>query len=98
MMTKFDIAKGVPTFLQQYLMTSIFERLREAGYMANWLRVHAHIRKLPHDTGGLSVLANMMAVEYHREGGPRMDIIVRLHGKFQRMRYELERVQLGARK
>lgn len=62
--------------------------------MPNWITIHQYIQRMRVDEESLCVLRSMMVSEYWREGGARMDIIVRLYGKFNSMRVELERTQL----
>lgn len=64
---------------------------------SNWLKIHAFIRKVPNSREGMCTLAKLIAAEYMRRPGPRMDIVTRLYGKLSRVRYEVERVELGTR-
>jgi hypothetical protein len=71
------------------------EKERYAELMSNWLKIHGFIKEMDAEEQSLDVLKKMMLVEYRRKEGPRMDIIVRLHGRYQVLRHEVERVELG---
>jgi hypothetical protein len=84
----------LPAFLEPYRNLKQIEHW--AANMANWVTVHAIIRHFKATEKDLLEIRAMMVAEYNRELGPRMDIVVRLHGRYVRMRGELERVQLNA--
>lgn len=82
----FDILGGAPASLNV-----------AAPVMSNWMNLHAFIKSTSNTRAGMQILAKLMIAEYQRKPGPRMDIIMRLYGKFTRVRYEVERVELGTR-
>lgn len=91
----------IPPFLTDYLPArgiSSVNASRLQNVLTNWLKTHEHIKSLQPSNEAVRELALMMFVEYYRKEGPRMDIIVRLHGRFNKLRYEVERVELGNRK
>lgn len=93
--TEKDDMKRFPEFLLEYTRDEVPPSAADA--MRNWLRIHAYIRKLPSTEASLRIVGAMLVYEYRRKPGPRMDIVVRLHGRLNALRFEVERVQLGKR-
>jgi hypothetical protein len=85
----------VPSFLNSVELSES-EIKKHSETLSNWLRAHNYIRDLPDDRRTLNILERLMLVEYRRKPGPRMDILVRLHGRYSRVRHEVERVELSA--
>lgn len=91
--------KSVPKFLYDVLGGDTSQYAADVKFIfSNWLKIHAFIRNVPNSREGMRTMAKLMIAEYMRRPGPRMDIVVRLHGRLNRIRYEVERVELGARK
>lgn len=91
----------IPPFITAYMPVkgmSTEQASKLQGVLTNWLKTHAHIRKLEPSVASLRELACMIFIECYRKRGPRMDVLVRLHGRFDKLRYEVERVQLGHRR
>lgn len=80
--------RKLPEFLQGTLAMTHGET------MANWLTIHTCIQKMRINYDSLHAIRSMMLSEYNRKEGTRMDIVVRLYGKFNAMRVQLERTQL----
>ena len=95
MATKARKEPKLPLFLREYRASALKELKYYAGMMGNWITIHGHIKGFHPCYSSLNVLRCMMIAEYYRTGGPRMDIIVRLHGRYQKLRYSLERVELN---
>lgn len=92
--------KPVPIFIKHYSAGLPQRQIDEARkHLSNWLKLHAYLGTLPREVNWYSVqiVAKLMEFEYQRRGGPRMDIITRLYGRFSTLRYEVERVALGTR-
>lgn len=95
--------KYIPDFVLQYASINPGERGKAVDYLkaqlTNWLKLHAYIGSLGKEISftRVNVMANLMLLEYQRKGGPRMDIIARLYGRFSTLRHEAERVALGTR-
>lgn len=85
----------IPSFLEHVEVDSS-DITKCSEILRNWMVTHGYITKLKPSETSLQVLRRLMVVEYIRQGGPRMDIIVRLHGKMCKLRYEVERVELRA--
>lgn len=64
--------------------------------LSNWLRTHAYITKLKAEKKSLDELVRLMAIECNRTPRPRAHMLERLHGKYDRLRREVERAQLKA--
>lgn len=89
-------AHKLPSFLRESACAMDAKQTAHyAPYLRNWMVLHAHIRELEPSHASLNVLCCLMMCEYERKGGPRMDILVRLHGRFNKLRFDVERVELG---
>lgn len=67
-----------------------------AVHLANWLTVHSYITPLQPTRESILVLRQLMYLEYMRAGGVRPFILERLHGKYDRLRYQVERQEMKA--
>lgn len=91
--------RAIPQFLLDAVTptgkdTPIFNRKQLHSALANWMSVYRLIKDAPNTRAGMQTVARLLYIEYHREGGPRMDIVVRLYGRFNRIRMEVERAEL----
>lgn len=82
--------KKIPKFISVPAPT----KLPPNGVLSNWVIVHDYITSLPVSRNSLATICHLMRQEYLRKPGPRMDIVVRLYGKLNGMRKEIERAEL----
>lgn len=85
--------KKPPEFLGQVKLTKK-HRKAAAKILSNWIKTHDYIKKLPPREASITAVKRLIAAEYEREDGPRMDMIARLFGRYKSLRNEIERRQL----
>lgn len=88
-------ARQIPVFLFDILGGGCAQPVQGIPVMSNWLKIHEFIRRTPATREGMRTVAKLMVAEYGRKPGPRMDIITRLYGRLNAIRYEVERVEIG---
>ncbi len=94
----------VPAFLEDHMTRHAMYVKQYEAVMTNWLKVHAAIQKLPATEESLRTLCGMMVAEYHHRAPsnvkrtvPRVDILLRLHRRYNVLRAEIERAQMGVK-
>jgi hypothetical protein len=85
----------LPEFLH-YVEVDGGDVMKCTDICSNWLKCHAYISKLLANRHSLGILERLMLVEHLRNPAPRTDILLRLHGRYNVLRYEVERAELGA--
>ena len=64
--------------------------------LRNWMVTHAYISKLAANERSLEILRRLMLVEFLRTPSYRWHIVQRLHGRYDELRYKVEREQIKA--
>ncbi len=88
------VKRLAPQFIVELLPRGTYNAKELNVALASWMSVHKHIKAMPNTRAALSTVAKLLYLEYQRKDGPRMDIVARLYGKFNRMRMEVERAEL----
>lgn len=85
--------KKPPEFLGRVKLTKKHRKAADR-ILSNWIKTHDYIKKLPPHKGSITAVKRLIAAEYGRKDGPRMDMIARLFGRYKSLRNEIERRQL----